>query len=267
MGGFSVATDRTLIDLDQRYRALYDAQVERLVPVLGSLTEQQWRASSRNEGWTVQQTMQHVAGVLIENVRVIEGGDRTWSVDFDPHRSPQQDIDTRAGESPAETVAGWVDASQVFRAHLASRAGSEDRTPMLWGEPADFRLFHLHLHWDAWVHERDMLLPLGIEPPDDVEARRFAVAYAVLFAGVAVRMSGRALDVALAVPDLGRFHLDATADAVRIDHNPDSSQGHPVTDPGSLVDALSGRGDVDEVVDAPTQVVAELARIGSFLRG
>ncbi len=268
MSGFELSTDRSLIDLDQRYRALYDAQAARLVPVLESLTDEQWAAPSRNERWTVQQTMQHVAGVLIENVRVIDGLGRTWSADFDPHRSPQEDIDSRADETPAETIAGYVEASRRYREHLATRSDSEERRPMLWGDPADFRLFQLHLHWDAWIHERDMFVPLEVDPPDDVEALRFATAYGVLFAGVAVKMAGGEVDVDLAVDDLGGLRLQVSPDAIRVGFEPGGSRsGIHVAGAAALADALAGRGDVAAVVDGPDDVIGALSLIGAFLRG
>lgn len=268
MTGFEIATDRSLLDLDERYRALYDAQAARLVPSLEALSDEQWASPSRNSRWTVQQTMQHVAGVLIENVRVIDGLGRTWSADFDPHRSPQEDIDTRADETPAETVAGYAEASRRYREHLATRASSEERRPMLWGDPADFRLFQLHLHWDAWIHERDMLVPLGIEPVEDLEALRFATAYGVLFAGVAVKMAGAPFDTVLSIADLGDVRLEVSPDAIRVRVDPDGpGEGVPVAGAAPLADALAGRGDVAAVVDGPDDVVGPLNLMGAFLRG
>jgi hypothetical protein len=45
---------------------------------------------------------------------------------------------------------------------------------------------------------------------------------------------------------------------------PDS---RPVTDAASLVDALAGRGDVADVVDAPDEVLDALAMSGSYIHG
>ena len=139
---------------------------------------------------------------------------------------------------------------------------------MLWGDPADFRLFQLHLHWDAWIHERDMLLPLGIEPPEDQEALRFATAYGVLFAGVAVKMAGASLDTVLSIADLGDVRLEVSPDALRVHVDPDGAGGGvPVAGAALLADALAGRGDVAAVVDGPDDVVGPLNLIGAFLRG
>jgi uncharacterized protein (TIGR03083 family) len=266
MGGFTLATDRDLRDLDERYRSLFVGQSERLVPVLEALEDDQWRAPSRNADWTVHQTFQHVAGVRIENVRVFEGGSPTWSADFDPHRSPQEDIDTRASESPAETVAGFVDATERFLDHLQGRSASDRRTPMLWGEEADFRLFFLHLHWDSWIHERDMLLPLDLPHAPDADSSAFATAYAVLFAGVAVRMSGGELETSLAVDGVGRVDLRTGVDVLRVDVDPDGTGDHRAAGAGPLVDALAGRGELAAVVDAPAATIDALSRVGTFLR-
>ncbi len=140
---------------------------------------------------------------------------------------------------------------------------------MLWGEEADFRLFFVHLHWDSWVHERDMLLPLGLPHRPDPESVLFAAAYAVLLAGVAIRMSGGELTTTLSIPDFGNIDLEATPDALRVDIDDDSPAhtGDPVDDVGVLVDALAGRGEVGSAVDAPDDVIDALSSIGAFLRG
>lgn len=254
--------------LDHRYRAVFADQQERLVPVLDGFTDDEWRSPSRNPGWTVHQTMQHVAGVRLEIARVNDGGPRTWSADFDPNRSPQEDIDRRATETPTETVRGHREATDRLLGQLADRSGSEEQRPMLWGEPADFRLFYLHLHWDSWVHERDMLLPLGRPHEVDAESTRFALAYGLLIAGVGVRMAGQDLEATIATPAIGDVALTVTPDEIAVEVDAVGGGGrHHASDAGALVDALSGRGDLAAALDAPDDVRAALTIFGTFLRG
>lgn len=268
MTGFRISTQGSLLGLDRRYRTVLAAQQERLGPLLAGLTDDEWRTSSRNPAWTVHQTMQHVAGVRLEIARVNDGGERTWSADFDPNRSPQEDIDARAGEAPSETLRGHRDVTERLLDQLSERSVSEEQQPMLWGEPADFRLFYLHLHWDSWVHERDMLVPLGRLHEVDAESTRFALAYGLLIAGVGVRMAGQDLEATIATPDVGDVALTVTPDeiAVEVDAAGDGPR-HDAPDSGALVDALSGRGDLASTLDAPDDVVAALTIFASFLRG
>lgn len=268
MGGFSISTKGSLRGLDLRYRAVYAAQQERLVPLLDGFTDDEWSAPSRNAGWTVHQTMQHVAGVRLEIARVNDGGERTWSADFDPNRSPQEDIDGRVDETPGETVRGHRVATDRLLEQLAERSESEERQPMVWGELADFRLFYLHLHWDSWVHERDMLLPLGRTHVVDPESTSFALAYGLLIAGVGVRMSGQEIDLAIATPDVGDVVLAVDPDEIRVEVGEHSDRvRHPASGSGALVDALSGRGDLTAALDAPDEIHSALTVFATFLRG
>lgn len=265
---FSIATDRPLTDVDERYRAAYAAQRARLVTALEALTDAEWQTQSRNSRWTVQQTMQHVAGVRMENVRVLSGGAPTWSGTFDPHRTPQEDIDTRAGESPAETLQGFDVATGSLLDLLAERSDSEARRPMLWGEHADFRLFFLHVFWDSLVHERDVFVPLGRAHDPGDEALTLATAYGLLIAGVAVHMSGEETEVPLVVDGLGCARLDVSGGHLRVDLDAEGAwEGHEASGAGALIDALAARGDVAAVVDAPADVLERLGRFGVFLRG
>lgn len=139
---------------------------------------------------------------------------------------------------------------------------------MLWGEPADFRLFYLHLHWDSWVHERDMLLPLGRAHVVDPESSSFALAYSLLIAGVGVRMSGQEIDLGIATPDVGDVAPSVDPNEIRVEVGEHSDRTrHPASESGALVDALSGRGDLTAALDAHDEVHSALTVFATFLRG
>lgn len=269
MSALRIATDADLRVIDERYRRLYTDQLDRLGPQLGAFTDEQWRRPSRNRRWTLQQTMQHVAGVRIENVRRFDGEPATWPKAFDPNTTPQFDIETRAGETPAQTMHGLADSTRRLLAHLADRADLDEKRPMLWGEESDFRLFYLHVFWDSFIHERDVLLPLGIDPEPTDDQLGFATAYGLLIAGVAVRMAGGELRAEIDIADVGRTDLEVTADHIAVT----IGDGHPgpgaLRAPGgaALVDALSGRGDVADALEGPPDVLGALSQIGAFLAG
>jgi hypothetical protein len=52
--------------------------------------------------------------------------------------------------------------------------------------PRDWTVRMLHGFWDSWLHERDVLLALGIDHPTDGKATRYAAAYGVFIAAAAV---------------------------------------------------------------------------------
>lgn len=264
-----LATDADLRPVDHCYRAAYATQAERLGEALGSLGGDQWRTPSRNAAWTVHQTMQHVAGVRLENERGLDGLEPTWSANFDPNRSPQEDVDSRAGESPEETLEGFGRATRRLLEQWATEADDRRLGPTVWGDEADFRVIRVHIFWDAFVHERDMFLPLGIEPTPDADEVALAVGYGLLIASVGARAGGAVSDVRVAVPDLGSVHLQITGEriGVTVESGERATGDLSATSAGDLVDALSGRGTLADVLDGPSEVVEALSGFGRFLSG
>jgi uncharacterized protein (TIGR03083 family) len=268
MTPIQIATDADLRPIDGRYRQLFIDQADRLGRQLAGFSDKQWHRSSRNSGWTMHQTMQHVAGVRIENVRRFDGEPGTWPP-FDPNTTPQLDIDRRAEETPAQTIEGLADSTKRLLDHLAARTESEEQLSMVWGEQADFRLLFIHIFWDSFVHERDVLLPLGIKHNPTAEQLGFAVAYGLLMAGVALRTTGKDLHIEVAIGNVGRAELDVTATRIVVTVDDAASSPGALTSPsgGALVDALSGRGEVADILQGPADVVGALSLFASFLRG
>jgi hypothetical protein len=96
-------------------------------------------------------------------------GDPTrFLASFDPVASPAELVDSRRGTSPAETSAGFrASNAELFAAIDALDEAAWD----LIGEapPGHVPLWLVadHALWDSWVHERDVLVPLGRPPVED----------------------------------------------------------------------------------------------------
>jgi hypothetical protein len=134
-----------------------------------------------------------------------------------------------------------------------------------WDRPAEAPPGHVpagtvvrHGLWDSWVHERDVLLPLGVTPPEDPAEVRACLAY-VAGLGPAFRaMSGRPGSGAVAV----RSRTPALSMLVRLGDAVVVTDGHPEDeapvlegDAVALVEALSRRapfppGASPEAIDA-----------------
>jgi uncharacterized protein (TIGR03083 family) len=187
-------------------------QRRRLAAFLSSLTPQQLARPSRCEGWRVQDVATHLAGVDVYwNVSIASGLSGTPTrllAGFDPKATPAMMVAAKRDEPASDAVAACVAAIEGF----CTTAESLDDAG--WAAIAETPLGHVtvsalghHALWDAWVHERDVLHPLGLvqEAHDDetVASLRYAAALSPAFA----------LQVA---PKSGALVLEATEPDVRV---------------------------------------------------
>ena len=139
----------------------------------------------------------------------------------------------------------------------------------VWGAPVDWRLLATHGFWDGWLHERDVVLPLGRTQATGDEEARLAVAYGLLLAGVMATFMQLPLDTELRLDGIGggTFALrvdggDAIVRAVPTRAAGAQSHGSAVV----VADALSGRGaEVGDVLDVDAELVARLSHLRAFL--
>lgn len=220
-------------------------QRRRLAEVLSSLSPEQWAAASRCDEWRVQDVAAHLAGVdrfwhhMIESG--LAGSPTRFLADFDPKATPASLVDAVRTAPPEDTLAELLSATGTLCDDIDRLSGDEwlaiGESPA--GHVTMTTLAH-HALWDSWVHERDVMIPLGMAPEehaDEIAASlRYAAALAPMFALQAgVRRTGT-LGVDVRDPDL-RF-LVAVDGQVRVtDDDPP---------PGSLVLG----GDAVEVLEA-----------------
>jgi uncharacterized protein (TIGR03083 family) len=228
--------------------------------MLASLTDDQWHAPSRCEGWDVQDVASHLVGVdAFWHMSVgagLSGEPTRMLANFDPASTPAMLIEPMRA-LPSSDVQAQLDAS--INQFLDALASLDDAG---WATPAEtppgylpVRLLAHHALWDCWVHERDVALPLGLVPPvepDEVAASmRYAAALSPGFLindgpGCAGRFAVEARD-----PDI-RFWLEIEGDAVHV-HGGDAPAGTPCLrgDAVELTEALSIRAPLP--VDAPDE--------------
>jgi uncharacterized protein (TIGR03083 family) len=159
-------------------------QRRRLAALLASLDEGQWATPSRCDGWTCRDVVSHLTTVnefWALSIAAGRSGEPTrYLAGFDPVATPAQLVEA----SPATTTAQLLDAFTATTASLAAALDGIDAVGR--ALPAEAPPGHLsidavvlHALWDSWIHERDITLPLGLEPdeePDEVAAGlRYAV--------------------------------------------------------------------------------------------
>jgi uncharacterized protein (TIGR03083 family) len=212
-------------------------QRRRLQATLASLGDDDWRAPSRCEGWSVQDVAVHVDGVnRFWNWSITSGlaGTPTRLLEhFDPKATPAALVDAAraAGAEPAETLAALGESSEALCTQVAALGGEQ------WATIAEAPPGHVpmvavahHALWDCWVHERDIALPLGLtvaEEPDEVMAcLRYVAALGPAFA----LQSGASFPATLALETTdptGRVVVEVTDDHVAVHDGSDPSTRPP----------------------------------------
>ncbi len=153
-------------------------QRRRLAAILSSFEESQWAHPSRCQGWSNRDVIIHLDSTntfwTFSLSQGLAGEPTRFLAAFDPVASP------------AELVAGTQDVSsvQVLEQFVASTTAFTDLIASISGDGwlalAEAPPGHLdvsavihHALWDSWIHERDILEPLGIaaeEEPDEIAA-------------------------------------------------------------------------------------------------
>jgi uncharacterized protein (TIGR03083 family) len=158
-------------------------QRNRFADTLEQLTDEQWSGPTRCDGWSVQDVVEHLDGVNGFWVFSIESGLRGEPTKvlatFDPVAVPAQMVESARGATPAETLARF----RASNARLAECLGGIEADA--WSTPAEappghiaVRALVMHGLWDSWIHERDVLLPLGREQEVEPDELLGALAYA-----------------------------------------------------------------------------------------
>jgi uncharacterized protein (TIGR03083 family) len=157
---------------DQRVPFL--RQRRRLETALADLTDAQWRHPSRCAGWTVHDVIAHLISTnhfwTASITAGLAGAPTRLLATFDPVATPALLVEPMRALSPRELLGQLVDSQRA----VCEAVESLDETG--WGTPAESPAGHLpirlvvaHGLWDCWVHERDVLIPLGIEPDEEAD--------------------------------------------------------------------------------------------------
>lgn len=152
-------------------RTPFVRQRRRLLETFAHLSEEDLAQPSRCEGWTARDVAAHLAivdtfwGYSISKGR--KGEPSETLVDFDPVATPAAMVASTSSMSAVDTLTQLTASTERL---LTLVEGLDERAWML---PAEGPPGHIaisavvhHALWDAWVHERDVMLPLGQTPPE-----------------------------------------------------------------------------------------------------
>jgi len=153
-------------------------QRRRLAEALSSFDESQWAHPSRCEGWSNRDVIIHLDSTnafwTFSLTQGLAGEPTRFLAAFDPVASPAELVAGSQGVSSAQMLERFVASTTAFTDLIATISGDG------WSALAEAPPGHLdvsaviqHALWDSWIHERDILEPLGIkteEEPDEIAA-------------------------------------------------------------------------------------------------
>jgi uncharacterized protein (TIGR03083 family) len=224
---------------------------------LRDLDDASWQHPSRCEDWTVKDVVAHLVttnGFWALSVQSALGGEPTRYLDgFDPVATPADLVEGSRAQNPAEVL----DAFSASNAALADAVtGLGDDAWDLLGEAppghVPLRAIALHALWDSWIHERDVVVPLGaevVEEPDEVECSLvYATALSPIFAVMHGTTGRGAIAVEATDPEVA-FVVEVDG-AVHARPGPAPAGSLRLTGPAvELVEGLSFRGPMPCPVD------------------
>jgi uncharacterized protein (TIGR03083 family) len=224
-------------------RAPFLAQRDRFAAALAELTSEEWASASRCEAWTALDVARHLAGTNrywhLAISSGLGGAPTRYLEGFDPKATPAAMVESARQQSQGDLLAE-LRASDRALVDLVAGLDADGWSILAEAPPGHLpiALVVTHALWDAWVHERDILVPLGRPPvvaPDEVLAcLRYAAALGpALLLGIGAA-APQSFVVEVTDPD-DRFVVEVT-DGVRI-HDGDAPQGAP-TIAGAAIDVV-----------------------------
>jgi uncharacterized protein (TIGR03083 family) len=220
-------------------------QRRRFEAMLAGLTDDEWSAPTRCDGWTVQDVAAHLVGVnafwQMSITAGLAGEPTRVLTNFDPASTPTLLIEPLRALPPGEVLA------QLIASHDSLLGVIADLDDAGWATLAEtpaghvpIRLLAFHALWDCWIHERDVALPSGrtpaIEADEVMSSPRYAAA---LSPGILITAGGGCR---------GRFAVDAhgpdTQFWLEVDESVHVQDGVPPDGPPCL------RGDAVELTEA-----------------
>ncbi len=144
-------------------------QRRRLHALLAGLSDDDWGHPSRCDAWAIRDVVAHLVTVgefwNVSATSALAGEPTRWLTGFDPAATPPQLVAALSDLSTDDLLTRLIAADEALIATLSAM------TPTEWSTKAETPAGHVpiqllaqHALWDAWIHERDIALPLGLEP-------------------------------------------------------------------------------------------------------
>jgi uncharacterized protein (TIGR03083 family) len=250
----------------------FASQRHRMLETARSLDAAEWTEPTRCSAWNAHELLIHAIGTTSACRSTLTGEQEAFGGSFDPNSSPNQFVDQRSAQPVDRSLTDFESAITATLDVIDARRA--DIAPLqvlaVWGEPVDWRLLVAHMFFDGWVHERDLLLPLGRVPVLDAAEARLGTAYGLHTAGIVAGLFSIPLDTTLQLGGAG-----AGTFRIQVDHRdvqitvglPDARTGRCDGDAVTVTDSMMGREPpLPTVLRAEPDVLDALSGVGTFLR-
>ena len=148
-------------------REPFTRQRRRMMTMLAALSDEQWTVPTRCDGWTAREVVAHlvtVNGFWRSSILAgLDGSPSRVLAGFDPAATPPMLVDWMSALGSSEVLDQFNTSSHALLDII--EALRDDEWATVAETPAGhvpIRLLVQHALWDAWVHERDISLPLEI---------------------------------------------------------------------------------------------------------
>ena len=236
-------------------------QRRRMEAALATLTADQWALPSRCDGWSVRDVVVHLTGVnafwQLSVLQGVAGTPTRFLAAFDPATTPDQMVAGVPPADPADVLQQFIASNDGFLGAIASLEDDQ------WTAMAESPIGHVsiglmvqHALWDSWIHERDIVLPLGLAQAQEADEVGACLVYAAAVSPalgigfglsnpgkLAVRSTAPGKEFTVEVADSVQISPGITADVPRLEG-----------DAAELADALSMRAPMP--ADAPPEWVS-----------
>jgi uncharacterized protein (TIGR03083 family) len=253
----------------------------RLTAALAELTDDQWKATTRCTRWDARGVVGHLVTVdafWVMSLRSAHAGEKptTFIRGFDPSTGTDDLVAPLLDLPPEVVLEQFVAGTETLVATVESLTTDD------WSALAEAPFGHMparlilaHALWDSWLHERDILGPLGLAPPVEADEVLAATWYTLIVGG----LQGGLLDDAAPVGSGPDAPIEATlrftdlADEplhVRVDTGVRITRANetaavPAGSAVDLVESVTGRVPTRALHELPSDLAEQLGRAAQIL--
>ena len=253
----------------QQAAAANESQRTRFATMMGTLDDDQWVTPSRCADWTVQDVVRHLVQMgefTQQAVHAARAGERLEVFKtFDPKKTPSELVRAAAPEPPGATLADFKASTEAI-VGLINSLGPDDT--FLSVTPAGRQPWPrstLHALFDSAVHERDVAVPLGVDVTIGNDEMTAIAAYQALLTSRVACMFGANTSFELQLS--GASGMTVRIDGPHVQVSDQTDTGVPICtgDAVTVLDAMTGRGELTESLDAPPEVIAVLSTLRALV--
>jgi uncharacterized protein (TIGR03083 family) len=259
--------------LPEEVVAAWRSHRRRIRAWFAALDDAEWAGETRCTEWRVRDIAQHLvsgAQFLGYTLHQARKGEATHLLaNFDAQQTPKTATSMFDGSSTAELLHHLSVMDARVDAELDALAASG------WGATAEAPpgkvAAHVsvnHFLFDSWVHERDVMLPVGQTPVVEVGEAAAVVSYVLALAGVVGFVDERAVlpaAILVHITDIDRHVSLTVADGrAAVSFSPEGGAINVAATAAALVDVATGRRDA-AAIEADTHATAVLTHLAAVM--